>query len=72
MASSVVYRILDAKGTPCNASGYPDDLAIYTNPVSLDRKIRQLNDPNYAPGAPQPKGRPYRRDTGRIVWGNPL
>jgi hypothetical protein len=71
--STVVYRILAADGTPSNASGYPDELAVYTNPVTLDRKIRQLNDPNYlSPGAPQPKGRPYRRDTGRISWGNPL
>jgi hypothetical protein len=70
--SSVVYRILDAEGTPCDASGHPTEQAVYTNPVTVDRKIRQLNDPDYAPSAPQPKHRPYRRDTGRIVWGNPL
>lgn len=66
--SGIVYRILDAEGTPCNAKGFPDDMAVYTNPASVDRSIRQLNDPNYAPRSPQPKGRPFRRETGQILW----
>lgn len=72
--SQTVYRILNADNVQCNGRhGEPDELAVYTNPGMVDRKIRQLNDSSYrAPGAPQPKGRPYRRDTGRILWGNPL
>jgi hypothetical protein len=73
MSAQIVYRILNADGVPCNGRhGDPDDNALYTNPVRADRAIRILNDPEYAPRAPQPRGRPYRRDTGRIAWGNPL
>ena len=73
MSAKILYRILNADGVPCDRHGHPSDQAVYTNPDTVDRAIRQLNDPDYrSPGAPQPQGRPFRRDIGRVSWGNPL
>ena len=65
-----VFRILSDDGVQCNGShGDPDELAIYTNESNVDRAVRHLNDPKRRhPAAPQPKGRPYRKDKGWIVW----
>lgn len=67
--SPIVYRILNADGVQCNKSGRPDETAVFTNGGAANRAVRQLNNPNYlAPGQPQPKGRPFERQTGQIVW----
>jgi hypothetical protein len=65
-----VYRILNVHDVQCNGRhGDPDDSAIYTNEKSVDRAIRQLNNPLYrSPGAPQPQGRPFHKNVGSIVW----
>lgn len=67
--SAIVYRILNADGVQCNTKGYPDETAVFSNGGAANRAVRQLNNPNYrSPGSPQPKGRPFERQTGQIVW----
>jgi hypothetical protein len=65
-----VYRILDKDGVPCNGRhGDPDELAVYSSLPRVDAAIRTLNNADYAPRSPQPKGRPYSRQDGVITWG---